>query len=298
MANVNPFSPTTSGGRAGQFVYGELDKKQSYETSSIALSRAAKYEAEDQERVDNYVVVLKALDEDILERLQIINDKKQEIVSIIGGVFSSYSDTNPLISNKASVNDPVAEKIVHMAGISTFTYDCGGMPVVCKTGVRGQVYPDILASWQYPNVESLNINAVFYREGEGYVSVTSANLGIGVTAYEFGDAAGATGTVGLVTTANSSLGYYYFWSNLSSVDAGAATSISTLVDEIETLRVGINSSLNDSQDGSNKIRDLKSQAQVDLWFEKKGQTASPVTNYQGGIDSLEENATIIQNYDA
>lgn len=297
MANINPFSPDTSGGRAGQFVYSDLNKKQNNETSSIALSRSAKYEAEDQARVDNYVVVLKALDEDILERIQIINDKKQEIVTIIDNVFNTTN--TPLISNKNSVSDPIAEKVVYMAGISTFTYGTPtGNPPVYPIGVRGEIFPDILVSWQYPNVESLNINTDFYRTGEGYVTVTPANLGIGITAYEFGDAAGETGFIGLVTTSNSSLGYYYFWSDLSSVDANAATSISTLVTEIEDLRVGINSSLNDAQDGMNQIRNFKGNAQIDLWFEKKGQTAPPVSDYQGGIDSLEENATIIQEYDS
>lgn len=293
MVNTNPFSSNTTGGKAGSFVYDELNKNQSYNDESIALSRAAKYEAEDQTRVNNYVVVLSALDQDILNKVQIINNKKQEIVSIIGNVFSSTS--NPLVSSVGSVNDPIAEKVVYMAGISTFTYGGGISPPV---GVRGKIFPDIFVAWQYPNLESLNVNVDFYRDGGDYVDITSSNLGIGATAYEYGDAAGATGTIGLVTTTNADLGYYYFWSNLSSVDAGAATSISNLVDEIEVLRIGISSSLTDAQDGTNKIRNLKTKAQEDLWFEKKGQTAPPVSDYQGGIDSLEENATIIQNYNA
>lgn len=303
MVNTNPFSSTTTGGAAGQFVYNELNKNQNYEYESISLSRAAKYEAEDQEKLNNYVVVLKALDEDILDRIQIINNKKQEIVSIIGNVFSA--NPNSVVSTVGSVTIPTAEgaeKVVYVAGMEQFVIDPG--PPVIIQGVRTKIFPDILASWQYPNVETLNISSNFYKQGEGYVSVGSTNLGIGVTAYEFGDAAGSTGTnlgitsIGIVTTANASLGYYYFYNNLSSVDAGAAASISTLVTEIEALRVGISSDLNNAQDGTNKLRNLKSQTNIDLWFEKKGQTAAPLTDYQGGMDSLEENSTIIQDYNS
>lgn len=297
MVNTNPFSPTTTGGAAGQFVYNELDKNQNDEYQSISLSRAAKYEAEDQKRVDNYVVVLKALDQDVLDKIQIINNKKQEIVTIIGNVFSA--NPGSIESTIGSVTVPTtegAEKIAYMAGMEEFVVSPG--PPSEVTGVRAKIFPDILAAWQYPNVESLNVSQVFYRTGEGYVSVGATNLGIGVTAYEFGNAAGATGMIGLVTTANASLGYYYFYNNLSSVNSGAATSIANLVTEIETLRVGINTTLTNSTDGTNKVRGLKSNAQVDLWFEKKGQTAAPVTDYQGGLDSLEGNSTIIQNYNS
>lgn len=298
MAEVNPFAPTTTGGTAGSFVYNDLTTKQNYDNRTVALNRAAKLEAEVQTKLNNYVVVVKALDQDILDRLQIINNKKQEIVTIIDDVFTNYSDSNPLRTSK-SFTDTVADKVVYMAGISTFTYGTPtGNPPVYPIGVRGQVYPDIIAAWHYPNLDTLDVDKVFYKDGEKFITVTNANLGVGVTAYEFGNAAGATGIIGLVTTSNASLGYYYFWSNLSSVDAGAATSISNIVTEIELLRVGINSSLTDTVDGDNKVRGLKSQIQVDLWFEKKGQRSVNIADYPGAIDNLDDNATIIQNYNS
>lgn len=298
MINTNPFLPTTTGGTAGQFVYDELNKSQKRDDDSIALSQYSKYEAIDQERVNKYVTVLKATDQVVLDKLQIINNKKQQIVTIIGDVFNSNLDSI-LVSNTGSVSDSVAQKVVYMAGISTFNYGTPvGDPPEYKVGVRGQVFPDIFSAWHYPNLESLNSNQVFYQSGESYISIGSTNLGIGVTAYEYGNVAGATGFIGLVTTANSSLGYYYFWPNLSTINAGAATSISNLVTDIETLRVEIQDILFNVENGTNKIRNLKNQSQIDLWFEKKGQSSVNLFDYEGGMDSLEDNANIIQNYNA
>lgn len=311
---ANPFSPTTTGGVAGQFVYTEIDTSGKKEVASLAESRSAKYEAEDQERVNNYTTVLEALDQDALVKIQTINNKKQEIVTIINNVYNTSG--GPLVSDIGSVNDSTAAKVVYMAGISTFTYDCvGDDPPVCQVGVSGQVFPDILSAWHYPNVESLNITPEFYRQGETDIVVTNANLGIGVTAYEFGDAAGITGTIGLVTTSNSSLGSYYFYSNLSLVNPGAATSITNIVNEIEVLRNQVRNFLTGIATdpivtgypivtgvttATNKIRSLKSISQVNLWFEKKGQQIPTPTDYPGGLMSLENqnNASIIQNYNS
>lgn len=297
---ANPFSPTTTGGVSGEFIYGDLTDKQSAQTRAIALSRAAKYEAEDQQRVDNYVVALRALDQNALTKLQTINGKKQQIVTIIDNVYNNRG-ANLLDSDPGSIGDTTGTKVVYVAGLSTFTYDCvGDDPPICEVGVRGEIFPDILTAWNYPNVESLNVSSDFYRQGEGYVNITGANLGIGVTAYEYGDAAGSTGFIGLVTTANSSLGYYYFFPNLSSVDAGSATSITNIVTEIETLRTEIDSFLSDIETGTNNLRVLKSNAQIDLWFEKKGQQSSVLPSYQDGIETIEDstNANIIQNYNS
>lgn len=311
----NPFSPTTTGGRAGQSVYTELTDKQTNQTASGSASRAAKYEKEEQTRVDNYVVVLEALDKDALSKVNIINNKKQEILNIISNANSKrtpFQDTY-VSSESSAQSNSTASKVVYTAGITTFTYDpqtrfisVGQSEIVYKIGVRGPVYPDILAAWYYPKLESLTVDTPFYREGETYIKVTSNNLGIGVTAYEFGDTAGATGSIGLVTTSNSPLGTYYYFSDIDSITPGASKKISDLVSDIETLRTEVSNYLSGistttgTNNGTNEIRSLKSNAQVDLWFEKKGQTAVSFIDYSAGLSSLEDsdNSKIIQDYNS
>jgi hypothetical protein len=297
MVNTNPFSSSTTGGRAGSFVYVELDREQNYETASAALSRSAKYEAEDQERVNNYVIVMEALDQSAIDKLNIINGKKEQIVTIINNAYdASAKGSGTFETEEQAQADTDAAKILFAAGITTFTYACNfDDPPECEIGAKAPMYPDILVAWHYPKVESLDASAVFYQQGESLTPVGN-NLGIGVTAYVFGDAAGVTGFTGLVTTSNASLGDYYFFSNIDSIIAGSATSISNLITEIETLRTEVNEFVVGVSSGTNQVRILKSNAQVDLWFEKKGQEALPVGDYTDGLNNLNTNSEIIQSY--
>lgn len=330
----NQFIPNTTGGRAGQFTYNDLTQSDQYQGVSVAgtsnvippgnpsapYKTSADYEAEDQQKVDNYVIPIKATDEYALSRLTILNNKKQEIVDIMTTTFASINSIGVdyptgaeiLVSDTASVSDSTAEKVTYMAGISTFIYPDGCVPTAatspactpafdcCLVGVRGEVYPDIIGVWQYPNVESLSTGDAFWKEGESYVKLTSSNLGIGVTGYEFGNVAGNTDFIGLVTTSNSSLGYYYFWPDLSAVNAGAATSISNLVSDIESLRTEINDYYVGVDTGTNKLRSLKSLNQLNLWYEKKGQSeqSGEIYNYQSGIEMLDGNVQTIQDYNS
>lgn len=327
---TNPFIPNTVGGRAGKFTYNDLISDQKYQTVSAGgisnsippgnpdapYKTSADRLAEYQEKVDNYTTSLKATDSYALEKLLIINNKKQEIVDIMSTVFSSINTTGInypsgseiLISDTGSVSDSTGEKVTYMAGISTFIYPDGCVSTAatspacvpgsdcCLVGVRGEVYPDIIAAWHYPNVENLSTGNAFYRQGESYIKVNNSNLGIGITAYEFGDANGSTGTISLVNS-GSSLGYYYFWNDLSAVNAGAASSISNLVSDIQSLRTEINNYYVNADDGTNKLRSLKNLEKINLWYEKKGQSENNVVyNYQDGIDMLEGNTQIIQDY--
>jgi len=327
----NPFLPTTTGGRAGDFAYNDLLRNKEYDEETLVgingvippgnpdapYKSTYDYEAEFEEKVDNYVVTLEATDQYALSILAVINNKKQEIVSIMSDVFDSINNigldyptgAEILVSDTASVSDADAEKVTYMAGISTFIYPDGCVSTAatdpacvpafncCLVGVRGEVYSDIIAAWHYPKVENLDTSTDFYREGESYIKVTGSNLGIGATAYEFGDAGGSTGTVGIVTS-GSSLGYYYFWPDLNAVNSGAASSISSLISDIETLRTEINDYYVGVTTGTNKIRAFKSLYQLDLWYEKKGQRTNTIYDYQGAITTLEGNSETIQNYDS
>ena len=309
MADI--FSKTTSGGRAGQFVYNDLNKSQEKQIVAFSESRVAKYEEQKRERVDNYVIVLQALDQECLKKVNIINSKKREILAIIDTARNEKEFTNKYINNISNAqSDEIASKISYTAGISTFTYNCRTtrdivgeiefIRTVCNTGTRAPVYPDILAAWYYPNLETLKANVDFYKDGETYIRMANNTLGVGVTAHEFGDAGGVTGTTGIVTS-SSPLGSYYFFSNINAIVPGASQKISTLVNEIETLRGEVNELLF-GEDGTNQIRSLKTMAQVDLWYEKKSQTQPQTSsiNYSGASNSLQSNQNfdIIQNYNA
>lgn len=330
MTFSNPFKPTTVGGRAARTLYKDIHDDNEFQgvagssgvispgNASAPQKTSADYEAEDREETTNYIIALSATDSHALGKLTILNRKKQEIVDIMSTVFTSINNTGVnypsvnerLVSSTGSVSDSTGEKVTYMAGISTFIYPDGCVSTAatdpecisgsdcCLVGVRAEIYPDIIAAWHYPNVESLSVGEAFYKEGESYVKVTSSNLGIGVSAYEFGDAAGNTGYLNLVTS-GSSLGYYYFFSNLSSVNSGAATSITNLVSDIESLRTEINNLYTDSTNGTNKMRALKSRSNVNLWFEKKGQAGNnQITNFQDGLDGLNQNRQIIQDYNS
>jgi predicted DNA-binding ribbon-helix-helix protein len=297
MSFTNPFSPTTTGGAAGQFVFNDIVEDQEAQSTSIALSRAEKYEAEDQERVDNYVVVLEALDQEALNKVNSINGKKQEILTIITNAYNTSAKGSGTFQDEATAQgDTTAAKVVDAAGITTFTYACSGSPVVCDIGAKAPMYADTLAAWYYPNVESLNASVTFYRQGESYTAIGATNLGIGVTAYEFGDADGVTPDVSGIVTTSSSLGDYYYFTDIDSIIAGSATSITNLITEIETLRTEVSDFLSGISTGTNKVRKLKSNAQVDLWYEKKGQL-SDTTDYVGGLNTMNTNKDIIQDYD-
>lgn len=308
---ANPFSPTTSGGRAGQNVYNDVSNLEKRRTASQTASRAEKFEEQKRKKIDDYVVVLKALDQEALKKVSQINDRKRKILTIINNSRSKVSTRNAYIRDIATAqSNPVASKIVDV-GFTTFRYDCqtitqilsGGSALettVCNVGVSAPVYPDILVAWQYPNVESLAVDGEFYKQDESYVLVTNDNLGVGATVRTFGEESGATGSigVGLKTTFSSPLGTYYYFNNIDAITPGASSQISTLVNEIESLRGELNTFLVGIGSGVNEIRSLKSKTQVDLWFDKKGQTTTTLPSYSGTVSSLEnsQNSTIIQNY--
>jgi hypothetical protein len=325
---TNPFIPNTVGGRAGDFAYEDITREKQREEESLSniptapgnpnapFKTSADYEAEDREKVENYTTVIVPLDNEALSKLEIVNQKKQEIADIMTEAFAEVDTLSPyptaisgkqLIALPDSVSDSDAEKVSYMAGISTFLYPsaCNPDPPsdtgcdvgidCCLIGVSAPIYSDIVGAWHYPNLESESAGKPFYSVGEKYIRVTDSNVGIGVTAYEFGNVEGATEFVGIVTTQGDLLGSYYFWPDIDVVRPGSASLITSLVNDIETLRTEIND-IFVGEDGSNIIRKDKTFHQINLWYEKKGQLGSGI-NYQRSLNSLENNQNNIQEYD-
>lgn len=311
----NPFSSGTSGGAAASYIYDDVTRNKRYDNVSIASSSkpippavegvpfktAEDYEAEDQLVVDNYTTVVASFDDAAFELLNILNTKKQQIATIIGSVYNDVGGVDApsgTFKTKASAQSSPgdAAKVLHVAGITTFNYACetsGSPPVTtCELGAKTSIYPDILAAWRFPKVENLNADVDYYRDGEGYAKITTSNLGLGITAYTFGDQAGVTPDRSGIVTTGTSYGDYYFFTNLSSVNAGAATSIATITNEIEQLRTDITQLYNNT----NGTRKVKTENQINLWYEKRGQRSDNLSDYKGVLDTLDLYEDTIKNY--
>ena len=143
-------------------------------------------------------------------------------------------------------------------------------------GVKGQIFPDILAAFHYPALSNGShgetdlplANGTYIRvsrniaTGPGEYSKTCpggpGNLGIGQTVYHSGDAVddrpdnplispAYAGAVGVVTS-QTSIGNFYFFggtvtnnigANIDDVRAGSAASITSITTEINDLRVSL-----------------------------------------------------------
>ena len=283
------------------------------------------YQNIQQTKFDDIKTVTVAID-DHLERtyVDVINAKKAEIGVLSSAIFAQINQTGSnypvankrLVSTTGAASGDTAENAVYMAGISTFSYPsgCNSDPTTCNTltnccltGVRGTIYPDILAAEHYPNLSNkthasgtlpaADEDKTFTRvsrstPGQGnYVSNT---LGIGQKLYASNDA-NYRGAVGVVTN-QSSLGTYYFFDDASNVDSSRAAQITTLMGEITTLRSELQSKITSN---ANEIREQKHQEELDTWYMDEGYRTDPVKDYASGINALKDSelSVIIKDYD-
>jgi hypothetical protein len=277
--------------------------------------------------------------DDILEREYInpINAKKQEIVGIMSEALDAIPfGTDNLDSTKSLIVLPSdalgtapGTEVVYQelasegnAGIGTFAYanDPSTTPPTPIFGVQGQIFPDVLAAFHYPNLSNGSHGETDLPLSNGtYISVSSATagsgeyskniLGIGETVYHSGDKPDYAGAVGLVTSLTP-LGNYYFFgpetppanvgNNIDNVRAGSSTSISNIIAEINILRsnlrvrIGPPQANNDS--GINTLRSSKHREELNTWFIEAGRRTTNISDFQGGIDSLVGNASSISEY--
>ena len=278
-----------------------------------------------QTKFDNIKTTVVALD-DHLERtyVDVINAKKAEIVTLSGQLFAdinqigvNYPAANQrLITTTTDAPGDTAENAVYMAGISTFIYPTGCdsdsgtcTPNVdcCLVGVKGTVYPDILAAAHYPNlsngthtsgvIPAAQVDQTFVRVSRsttGSGNYATNTLGIGQTLYASNDAnyRGAESVV----TSQTALGTYYFFDDASNVNAGLASSITSIMGEITTLRNTLQSKITTNANG---LREQKHQEELNTWFMDAGYRTNPVKDYASGITALEDSelSGIIKDYD-
>jgi len=349
---TNPFEGKTSttGGRAGLAAFGELQTDKEYDDETLkpnpgsplpapsgstqeyldqrnAIERPD-YEGIQLQKFKDIKKTSEAMD-DTLERDYIdqINAKKQQIVDKMTTALSGITASNPptnerLITATGSAPDT---GVVYQEGLETFQYaTIPGTPDPTPVlGVRGEIFPDILAAYHYPTIsegnhgdgdlplangEFIKVSRTGTATGSGEYSTN--NLGIGLTVYHSGDN-DYSGAVG-VTTSQTPLGYFYFFggtedsngigANINNVSSGAQSEISGLIDEIDTLRTNLRIRIGPphvaNSAGINSLRDSKHREELEVWFDDAADRTDNIFDFQGGLDGLTENAATISLYDS
>ena len=346
MANPFQDKQDTTGGKAGFAAFKELQTDKAYDDETLKPNPGAPlpapagavpeflearnnvtppdYEGIQLQKFRDFKKTSEAMD-DILEREYIdqINAKKQQIVTIMTTAKNAIPTVNPasnvrLITTTGSAPDT---GVVYQAGLETFVYATAAGPTDIL-GVRGEVYPDILAAYHYPNLSDGNHGDSDLPLSDGQftkVSRTTSRsaeystntLGIGQTVYHSGDNDYA-GAVGVVTTQQSSLGYFYFFggtedsngigANINNVSSGAQSQISGLIDDIDALRTNLRIRIGPPQVGNsagiNTMRASKFQDELNVWYDEAGNRTKNIADYQGGMDALVGNATSISQYNS
>jgi len=275
-----------------------------------------------QKKFDDIKTTVVAID-DHLERtyVDVINAKKAEIVTLSGQLYAAATVSYPsagqrLITTTTSAPGDSAYAAVNPTGISTFVYPdgCDPDPLTCTTdadccliGVRGSVFPDIIAASHFPNLSNGNhsqgtvpaaeFQRTFVRVSRtitGSGNYASNTLGIGQTLYASGDDnyRGAESVV----TSQTALGTYYFFSNASNINAGMASSITSIMGEITVLRNELNSKITTNV---NELREQKHQEELNTWFMDAGFRTNPVKDYGSSLDALRDTeiSNVIKSYD-
>ena len=344
---TNPFQDKqdTTGGKAGFGAFKELQTDKAYDDETLKPNPGAPlpapagsvpeflearnnvtppdYEGIQLQKFRDFKKTSEAMD-DILEREYIdqINAKKQQIVTIMTTAKNAIPTVNPatnvrLITATGSAPDT---EVVYQAGLETFVYATAAGPTDIL-GVRGQVFPDILAAYHYPNLSDGNHGDSDLPLSDGQFTRASRTttrsaeystntLGIGQTVYHSGDNDYA-GAVGVVTS-QSSLGYFYFFggtedsngigANINNVSSGAQSQISGLIDDIDALRTNLRIRIGPPQVGNsagiNTMRASKFQDELNVWYDEAGNRTKNIADYQGGMDALVGNATSISQYNS
>ena len=343
----NPFlnNQDTTGGKAGFGAFKELETDKAYDDETLKPNPGAPlpapagavpeflearnnvtppdYEGIQLQKFRDFKKTSEAMD-DILEREYIdqINAKKQQIVTIMTTAKNAIPTVNPasnvrLITSTGSAPDT---GVVYQAGLETFVYATAAGPTDIL-GVRGQVFPDILAAYHYPNLSDGNHGDSDLPLSDGQFTKASRTttrsaeystntLGIGQTVYHSGDNDYA-GAVGVVTS-QSSLGYFYFFggtedsngigANIDNASSGAQSQISGLIDDIDSLRTNLRIRIGPPQVGNsagiNTMRASKFQDELNVWYDEAGNRTKNIADYQGGMDALVGNATSISQYNS
>ena len=353
---TNPFESfqSTSGGRAGFSAFKDLTEDKAFDDETLQENPGAPlpsvlgenespefsrdvdvpdYEEDQRQKFNDLKKTVEAIDIDFETRfITPINEKKAQIVTIIGDAFQSaygtgdptqnlVGNSNPrlvddistfTIPNGFGVNQIINNEEV---GITTFVYGtlqvgAGSTDVI---GIKGNVYKDILAAYQYPNLTNSNasdllplVDPIHSRVSSESAHAFSASkhykqnsLGIGQTVAGIGDTTLKTETIPVYTESpGASLGTFYFWNNsdLSSLSGNVSGSINTLVNQINVLRADLKREIGDVDGDVNGLRNTKHNEELSTWLSDAGDRTENIEDFQAGLNALTGLASTISAY--
>lgn len=193
----------------------------------------------------------------------------------IATVGSNAGLASACYSSNTAVLTTLYGDLVSGTGV-TFGQSLGIVGVGTTTNVAyGVIKYDTLQAYQYPKLETLDVSGNNPLEGEGYVTITSSNTGIGkLTAYTRG-AGSSAGTV------------FAFVSSGCASYTGIANSLSSVKAQYDSEYTGMSSHINNA----NLLKGYKHSAQLEWWsLNKCG------NNLSVGITSNTSAASIIASY--
>jgi hypothetical protein len=220
-----------------------------------------------QDLVDKYTPYCVTLDSNIVPIIAQINTKKQQIVticsqasscglsSIASSIDSQYGGTNSVITGAGAT---AYGNTVGLATTSVIAY--------------GIIRKDNIKAYQYPNLENGVYDTTNPLENAAYAVITSSsNQGTGDRTELFEN-----------DSSGDFLGYCYGFSGPAGICAGYASSISTIIGEIATLRSSINVT------DVTTLKGYKHQAQLSLWSINHVQSDNTATstNHQNVINII------------
>lgn len=354
---TNPFESfqSTTGGRAGFSAYKELTEDKAFDDETLQDNPGAplpsvlgenespefsrdvdipNYEEEQRQKFKDLKKTVEAIDSDFETRfITPINEKKAQIVTIIGDVFESAygtgsptqnlsGNTNPrLLSDLGTfvIPDDYGENQVinrEEVGITTFVYGTlTGAGTTSVIGIKGTVYKDILAAYQYPNLTNSESSSLLPLVDPIYSRVSSESahafnaskhykqnsLGIGQTVIGIGDTTVGSATISVYTqSSGASLGEFYFWdsADLNTIDSSAASNINTLVNQITDLRVNLKREIGNVTGDVNGLRNTKHNEELSTWLSDAGDRTENIEDFQAGLNALTGLASTISAYNS
>jgi len=182
-----------------------------------------------------------------------INAKKQEIVNIAASASANTPPTLDPTCTLGNTADGVSgvyangENRIIAIGIGVTAGNNVGLATTAVVGY-GTVYADTLVAYRYPNLEVGNYISLNPLENPGDETITSSNLGIGISSRLGINTGSFIGTVFQITGGGGSC-------------SGWANSITDLINEIAALRVSISSYTN----SVTSVKRYKHRRQLKYW---------------------------------
>lgn len=285
------FISNTSANTVFEDLVGELSQEQEINNELIGQI------SQDEAALEEYLVVVKSYDNNLVTKVNLINTKKQQIVNafnaIITGTASSCTFSNTVGSSSTTITVSSTEE--------SFDYSITGNDDPFSVGKRSEIRRDIFAAEQYPDVETYNLaNANSYFDNISYTEITSGNLGLGEQSFFYYDGNDSQG----LSAASTLLGYYYPITNVSGVCHTTKQNVNILISEINTLRTEIITFLSANSGGGfsgpNNLKRKKHKKKLNAYSTKisKNFSDETIARSQSAISSMTTNESIIKTYES